>query len=138
MRLRMAQIAATPASRDRWLRNAAEQGSRSALEQLARAGDEWAEERLAESGDADWLRSAAERALAKGDALRAWTWQYLALEHGADVTKSTMAAYHDGGERDGQFWSWAIWPRTVALQDGGSALGCYGQESKDLRSAPRW
>jgi len=86
----MAQIAATPAQRDRWLRNAAEQGSRSALAQLARAGDEWAEERLAESGDADWLRSAAERALAKGDALRAWTWQYLALEHGADLTKSTM------------------------------------------------
>lgn len=101
---RMAAIAATPQSRATWLRTAAEQGSRSALEQLARAGDEWAEERLAESGDADCLRSAAERALTKGDALRAWTWQYLALEHGVDLTQSTMAAYHDGGERDGQFY----------------------------------
>lgn len=101
---RMAAIAATPQSRARWLRTAAEQGSRSALEQLARAGDEWAEERLAESGDADCLRSAAERALTKGDALRAWTWQYLAMEHGVDLTQSTMAAYHDGGERDGQFY----------------------------------
>ncbi len=102
--VRMAQIAATPESRATWLRNAAEQGSKSALEQLARAGDEWAEERLAELGDADWLRSAAERASAKGDALKAWTWQYLALEHGVDLTKSTMAAYHDGGERDVQFY----------------------------------
>ena len=101
---RMARIAATPESRATWLRNAAEQGSKSALEQLARAGEEWAEERLAESGDADSLRSAAERALANGDALKAWIWQYLALEHGVDLTKSTMAAYHDGGERDGQFY----------------------------------
>ena len=50
------------------------------------------------------MRSAAERALANGDALKAWIWQYLALEHGVDLTKSTMAAYHDGGERDGQFY----------------------------------
>ena len=27
-----------------------------------------------------------------------------ALEHGVDLTRSTMAAYHDGGERDGQFY----------------------------------
>ncbi|MGH8784846.1 MAG: hypothetical protein ACREYA_07130 [Cupriavidus necator] len=119
---RMAEIAATPESRTTWLRTAAEQGSRSALEQLARAGDEWAEERLAESGDADWLRSAAERALTKGDALRAWTWQYLALAHGVDLTKSTMAAYHDGGERDGQFYD----------SDFGGALYADGYEALAL------
>lgn len=116
---RMVEIAATPESRATWLRTAAEQGSRPALEQLARAGEEWAEERLAESGDADWLRSAAERALTKGDALRAWTWRYLALEHGVDLTKSTMAAYHDGGERDGQFYD----------SDFGGALYAAGDEA---------
>ena len=36
--------------------------------------------------------------------MRAWTWQYLALEHGVDLTRSTMAAYHDGGQQDGQFY----------------------------------
>lgn len=119
---RMAEIAATPESRATWLRAAAKQGSRSALEQLARAGDEWAEERLAESGDADWLRSAAERALAKGDAPKAWTWQYLALEHGVDLTQSTMAAYHDGGARDGQFYD----------SDFGGALYADGDEALAL------
>ncbi|GAB3759312.1 hypothetical protein GCM10028796_06310 [Ramlibacter monticola] len=119
---RMAEIAATPQSRAAWLRTAAEQGSRSALEQLAHKGDEWAEERLAESGDADWLRSAAERALTKGDALKAWTWQYLALKHGVDLTESTMAAYHDGGERDGQFYD----------SDFGGALYAAGYEALAL------
>lgn len=51
-----------------------------------------------------WLRSAAERALAAGDALRAWTWQYLALERGGDLCRSTMAAYHDGGQQDWEFY----------------------------------
>jgi hypothetical protein len=101
---RMAEVAPTPESRASWLRNAAEQGSTSALEKLAYKGDEWAEERLAEAGDAQWLRSAAERALAKGDALTAWIWQYLALAHGDDLTRSTMAAYHDGGARAGEFY----------------------------------
>ena len=49
--------------------------------------------------------SAAERAVEDGDAMRAWTWQYLALEHRVDLTRSTMAAYHDGGRtQDGQFY----------------------------------
>jgi hypothetical protein len=100
--LRMAEIAPTRESRVSWLRNAAEQGSASALEELAQGGDEWAEERLAESGDAQWLRSAAERALGQGDSLKAWIWQYVALAHGEDLTHSTMAAYHDGGGRDGE------------------------------------
>lgn len=49
-----------------------------------------------------WLQSATERALAAGDALRAWTWQYLALENGHDLTSSTMSARHDGGDHDGE------------------------------------
>lgn len=102
--VRMARIAPTAESRAMWLRKAAEQGSTSALEELAYKGDPWAEERLAESGDPQWLRSAAERALTEGDPVKAWVWQYLALAHGEDLTVSTMAAYHDGGLRDGEFY----------------------------------
>lgn len=101
---KMARVATTPEARANWLRTAAEHGSRSALEGLAEQGDIWAEERVAERGELPWLRSAAERALAAGDAMRAWSWQYLALEHGVDLTRPTMAAYHDGGEQDGQFY----------------------------------
>jgi TPR repeat protein len=101
---KMARVAATPEARANWLRKAAENGSRSALEELAHQGDTWAEERVAEWGDIHWLRSAVERALEKGDGLLAWTWQYLALKRGSDLTRSTMAAYHDGGQQDGQFY----------------------------------
>lgn len=102
--LKMARHASSDEARARWLRTAAEQGSRTAMEALASEGDAWAEDRVAEWADDHWLRSAAERALDAGDIVRAWTWQYLALEHGVDLTRSTMAAYHDGGERDGQFY----------------------------------
>ena len=101
---KMARVAATPEARANWLRKAAEDGSRSALEALAQQGDTWAEERVAEWGDIHWLRSAAARALEKGDGLLAWTWQYLALKRGSDLTRSTMAAYHDGGQQDRQFY----------------------------------
>ncbi|MCK6434173.1 MAG: hypothetical protein HUU30_08990 [Burkholderiaceae bacterium] len=102
--LKMARHASSDEARARWLRAAAEQGSRAAMEALASEGDAWAEDRVAEWADDHWLRSAAERALDAGNVVRAWTWQYLALEHGVDLTRSTMAAYHDGGERDGQFY----------------------------------
>jgi hypothetical protein len=102
--LKMARHASSDEARARWLRAAAEQGSRTAMEALASEGDAWAEDRVAEWADDHWLRSAAERALDAGNVVRAWTWQYLALEHGVDLTRSTMAAYHDGGERDGQFY----------------------------------
>lgn len=102
--LNMARHASSDEARVRWLRAAAEQGSRTAMEALASEGDAWAEDRVAEWADDHWLRSAAERALDAGNVVRAWTWQYLALEHGVDLTCSTMAAYHDGGERDGQFY----------------------------------
>jgi hypothetical protein len=102
--LRMARHASSDEARARWLRAAAEQGSRTAMEALASEGDEWAEDRVAEWADDHWLQSAAERALDAGNVVRAWTWQYLALEHGVDLACSTMAAHHEGGERDGQFY----------------------------------
>jgi hypothetical protein len=101
---RMAEIAATPDARMAWLRTAAEGGSESALRQLARGGESWAQERLAERGNFDALREVAESALEHGDLRKAWTWQHLALLHGADLTVSTMRAYHDGGPQDGEFY----------------------------------
>lgn len=71
--------------------------------------------------------TAAARAIAAGDALRAWTWQYLALERGADLTRSTMAAYHDGGERDGQFYD----------SDFGGPLYAAGDEALELPELDR-
>jgi hypothetical protein len=101
---RMATLAATPGARAKWLQVAADQGSEAALQQLAREGDRSALERLAQRGEIDALRDAAEQAVQRGEPLRAWTWQYLALLHGVDLTRSTMVAYHDGGPQDGQFY----------------------------------
>ena len=64
---RMAQIAATPDARAAWLRTAAEGGSDPALRTLARGGDAWTKERLAEHGDIDALRDVAGRAVEHGD-----------------------------------------------------------------------
>lgn len=100
----MTRIAGTSASRARWLREAAEQGSASALQQLAGGGDEWALERLAGQGDSVALRALAEEALERGELVRAWVWQHLALLRGVDLTRSTMRAYHDGGPNDGEFY----------------------------------
>lgn len=74
------------------------------MEELARQGDCWAEERVAVRADAYWLRSAAERALAQDDAFRAWMWQYVALARGDDLTRSTLAARHAEGGRADQFY----------------------------------
>lgn len=119
---RMVRLAATPEAQARWLQVAADQGSESALQQLAHEGDRSALERLAERGDVDALRAAAEQALHRGESLRAWTWQYLALRHGVDLTKSTMAAYHDGGPQHGQFYD----------SDFGGALYVDGDEALEL------
>jgi hypothetical protein len=119
---RMAQMAATPEVQARWLQVAADQGSESALQQLAREGDRPAQERLAERGDVDALRAAAEQAVERKEPLRAWMWQYLALRHGMDLTKSTLAAYHDGGPQHGQFYD----------SDFGGALYVDGDEALEL------
>lgn len=120
--VKMAQVAATPEARSTWLRTAAEQGSRSALGQLAAGGDPWAEECVAEWEDIDWLRRAAERALEIGDSQRAWTWQYLALERGDDLCRSTLAAYHDGGQQDGDFYDSDFGGAMYVAGDEGLAL----------------
>jgi hypothetical protein len=125
--LEMARLAASDESRARWLRTAAEQGSRTALEALAADGDAWAEDQVAVWAGPHWLRSAAERAIDSGDAMRAWTWQYLALERGVDLTRSTMAAYHDGGERNGQFYD----------SDFGGPLYADGDEGLELPELSR-
>jgi hypothetical protein len=132
---RMAGIAPNAELRTSWLRTAAEEGSTSALEELAHEHDEWAEERLAELGDAQWLRSAASRALAKGDALKAWIWQYLALAHGEDLTRSTMAAYHDGGKRGGEFYDSDFGGALYAAGDEALALPQLGSDDHRIAKA---
>lgn len=102
--LQMARSVGSPQARRLWLRRAAESGSRQALEELAAQGDPWAEDRMAPRADLHWLRSAAQRALDRGDAVRAWTWQYVALARGGDLTASTLAARHEGGSRDAEFY----------------------------------
>lgn len=127
----MLRIASTPQAYLYWLRKVADLGDRRALLELAAQGDEWAQDRVytlaeqedksalehlvsvgdawaldqvAQGGDAYWMRMAADCALDAADVLGAWTWQYLALEHGEDLTRSNMRAYHDGGSNDGQFY----------------------------------
>ena len=100
----MARVATSLEARTRWLRRAAEAGSHRALEDLADLGDPWAQERVAPLAGLHWLRDAAERALAEGDPVRAWIWQYVALARGEDLTLSTLAARHDGGSNDGEFY----------------------------------
>ncbi|AEF88815.1 hypothetical protein DelCs14_1790 [Delftia sp. Cs1-4] len=102
--LQMARSVGSPQARNLWLRRAAEAGSRQAVEALAAQGDAWAEDRMAAWAGSGWLRAAARRSLDQGDAVRAWTWQYVALARGEDLTASTLTARHDGGTHDGQFY----------------------------------
>lgn len=125
--IQMAKVAPTPQARATWVRTAAEQGSQSALQELAYQGDEWAEDRLAELGDVDAIRAAAERAVAQGNAMRAWTLQYLAVQHGVDFTRSTERAYHDGGPQDGQLYD----------SDFGGGLYVAGEEALELPAMSR-
>lgn len=100
----MARVATSLEARTRWLRRAAEAGSRRALEDLADLGDPWAQERMAPSASMHWLRVTAERALIENNPVRAWIRQYVALARGEDLTISTLAARHDGGSNDGEFY----------------------------------
>ncbi len=88
-------------ARYKWLRIAGEEGSQDALQTLASNGDAWALRKLAESGDIDAIRKLAEIAV-ETDLREAWIWQHLAESLGTDLTKSTMAAYHDGGPQSGE------------------------------------
>lgn len=100
----LAETARTDDERNQWLRQAAADGDDAALKELAVSGDSSAVEQLALRGDQHWLREAAESALQQGDVIAAWKWQFVALHHELDVTKSTMRAYHDGGSNDGGFY----------------------------------
>lgn len=120
-----------PEEESQWLYVAAEQGSSSAIEQLAQRGDFQALRTLAVSGNSNAVRYLAEieseinngsfealkaqagsgnldaiRHLAeiasKTNLLEAWMWQYFAELLGVDLTESSMRAYHDGGLYDGQ------------------------------------
>ncbi len=68
----MARVTTSLEARARWLRQAAEAGSRTALENLADLGDPWAEDQMAPIASMHWLRATAERALGEGDPVRAW------------------------------------------------------------------
>lgn len=56
------------------------------------------------SASTDWLRDAAARALSANDPVRAWALQYVALVRDEDLTSSTLAARHDGGSNNGEFY----------------------------------
>ena len=121
---RMAAIAPDDAERMKWLRVAAAEGVPDALAVLARRGDTAALTQLAARGDIDSIRTLATQALDSDSAMDAWQWQQLALLYGHDLTVSTMRAYHDGGERDGQFYD----------SDFGGGLYAAGDEGLDLPS----
>ena len=122
--LRMAELAPDDAERMKWLRVAAAEGAPDALAVLARRGDTSALTQLAARGDIDSIRTLAIQALDSDSAMDAWQWQQLALLYGHDLTVSTMRAYHDGGERDGQFYD----------SDFGGGLYAAGDEGLDLPS----
>jgi hypothetical protein len=122
--LRMAELAPDDTERMKWLRVAAAEGAPDALAVLARRGDPAALTQLAARGDMDSIRALATQALDSDNAMDAWQWQQLALLHGRDLTKSTMQAYHDGGERDGQFYD----------SDFGGGLYADGDEGLELPS----
>jgi len=119
---RMAAIAPDETHRMKWFRVAADEGSIDALSVLARRGDVDALKQLAALGDLDAIRTLAIDAVDQNQSTDAWQWQHLALLHGEDLTVSTMRAYHDGGQRDGQFYN----------SDFGGALYAEGDEGLDL------
>lgn len=121
---RMAAIAPDDNERMKWLRVAAAEGAPDALAVLARRGDTTALTQLAAGGDIDAIRTLATQALDSDNVMDAWQWQQLALLYGHDLTLSTMRAYHDGGERDGQFYD----------SDFGGGLYVDGEEGLELPS----
>jgi hypothetical protein len=100
----MAATARTLETATRWLRTAAAEGSSRALRELADTGDEAALRSLAIKGDINAIRTLAGRSMEAERPTDAWTWLYLSQMHGVDLTRSSLAAYHDGGEHDGEFY----------------------------------
>lgn len=100
---RMVQAAPDASARHKWLRVAGLHDLE-ALEELASEGDVDAMQQLAIAGDTYHLRTLAERALEEGKQIEAWAWQHIALKHRHDLTKSTLAARHEGSSRHGEFY----------------------------------
>lgn len=108
---RMAASAPDWPTRREWLWRLADTGDERALEMLAAEGDQSAVSELtareiekAVAGDAAFLRGFAEEALRDGDVVGAWKWQFVALSHELDLTRSSLRARHDGGSNDGEFY----------------------------------
>lgn len=122
----MARVAPDASARHKWLRIAG-QHDLEALEALASEGDVDAMQQLAIAGDTYLLRELAERALEGGQVVEAWAWQHIALKHRHDLTKSTLAARHEGGANHGEFYD----------SDFGGPLFVDGDEGLDLPQLTR-
>lgn len=118
---RMAKIAPTASARQTWLKAAA-QNDPEVLSELAHEGNEDAIQQLAITGDPYHLRNLAEQALEVGHVIQAWTWQYIALSYGIDLTRSTLVGRHNGGQHHGAFYD----------SDFGGAIFVDGEEGLEL------
>lgn len=103
------------------LRIAAKNGSFKAIESLANKGELWAIEKLAETGNIDAIWDLAQMEM-QSDLIKAWSWVYVAKMLGTDFTKSSLRAYHEGGDHDGQAYD----------DDVGGPLYVAGDEGVDL------
>jgi hypothetical protein len=131
----LAETASSHEERNRWLWQAADDGDKFALEELAQEGDNSAAEQLALWGDQHWLREVAELAIEQGDPIAAWKWHFVALHYELDLRKSTMRAYHDGGSNDGEFYDSDFGgPMYVAGYEG-LVLPKIGDEHKSIAKA---
>lgn len=131
----LAETASSHEERNRWLRQAADDGDDSALEELARKGDSGAAEQLALWGDQHWLREVAELAIEQGDPVAAWKWYFVALHYELDLTESTMRAYHDGGPNAGEFYDSDFGGPMYVDGDEGLELPKIGDEQKSIAKA---
>lgn len=131
----LAETASSHKERNSWLRQAADDGDDSALEELAGMGDSSAAEQMALRGDQHWLREVAERAIEQGDSIAAWKWHFVALHYELDLTESTMRAYHDGGTNDGDFYDSDFGGPMYVDGDEGVELPKIGDEQKSIAKA---
>lgn len=131
----LAETASSHEERNRWLRQAADDGDDSALEELAQEGDSSAVEQLALWGNQHWLREVAELAIEQGDHIGAWKWYFVALHYELDLTESTMRAYHDGGSNSGKFYDSDFGGPMYVDGDEGLELPKIGNEQKSIAKA---
>lgn len=131
----LAETASSDEERNRWLRQAADDGDDSALEELAQEGDSSAAEQLALWGDQHWLREVAEHAIEQGDSVAAWKWHFVALHYELDLTESTLSARHDGGSHAGGFYDSQIGGPMYIDGDVGLELPAISNEQRSIAEA---